>query len=57
MDATGRQKVVIARLCMALRIREPIEEKRMSREEAGRLIRLMIAEVKAKKKGGELWKR
>jgi hypothetical protein len=51
MDATVRQKVVIARLCMALKIVEPVEEKAMSRGEAGRLIRLMVQEVKARKEG------
>jgi hypothetical protein len=54
-NATARQKIAIARLCMALRIAEPIEEKRMSRGEAGRLIRLMVAEVKAQREGGDSW--
>jgi hypothetical protein len=52
MGETARQKVVIARLCMALKITEPVEEKAMSRGEAGRHIRFMAREVKARREGG-----
>jgi len=31
MDATARQKVAIARLSMALKVAEPVEEKSMNR--------------------------
>jgi len=39
MDATPRQKVVLARLCLKLGIKELLEERLMSKGEAGRLIR------------------
>ena len=38
-DATPRQKRTIALLCMALGIKERLEERPMSKGEAGRLIR------------------
>ena len=38
-DATPRQKRTIALLCMALGIKEHLEERPMSKGEAGRLIR------------------
>jgi hypothetical protein len=44
--ATARQKLIITRLCMALGIRNPLEEQRMSKGEAGRLIRELIARVR-----------
>lgn len=44
-DATARQKIKIAQLCMALKIREPIEEKPMSKGEAGLMIRKLLVEV------------
>lgn len=50
MDATARQKIVIARLCMALRITDPVEERPMSKGEAGLLIRGMLTEVKARRR-------
>ena len=37
--ATARQKLIITRLCMKLKIEEPLEEKVMTIAEAGRLIR------------------
>lgn len=43
MNATARQKMIISRLCMALRIRDPLEEMPMSVGEAGELIRRLIA--------------
>lgn len=47
--ATAKQKLTITRLCMALGIREPIEEEAMTIGEAGRLIR----ELQSKRgKGG-----
>jgi len=47
-DATGRQKTVIAQLCMALKVQEHLEEKPMSKGEAGRLIRKLSENIKAK---------
>lgn len=41
--ATARQKLIITRLCMALGIREPLEEKSMTIGEAGRLIRVLLS--------------
>jgi hypothetical protein len=46
LPATGAQLLLIARLCMALRIRELMEERVMSRGEAGRLIRQLIQQKK-----------
>jgi len=37
--ATARQRIIITRLCMKLKIKEPLEEKPMTQAEAGRLIR------------------
>lgn len=37
--ATARQRWLITRLCMKLKIKEPLEEKVMTMAEAGRLIR------------------
>jgi len=48
-DATMRQKTKIAQLCMALGIREPLEEKPMTLGEAGRLIRELQADLKGKR--------
>lgn len=45
-DATGPQKRAITRLCMALGISEPIEEKQMTSGEAGRLIRELYAKTR-----------
>jgi len=44
--ATGRQRLIIARLCMKLKIREPLEEKVMTMAEAGRLIRKLLGKEK-----------
>ena len=49
MDATGRQKTVIARLCMALKIKDPLEERGMTQAEAGRLIRELTDRVRIKR--------
>jgi len=46
-DATAKQKILITRLCMALGIREPLEEKSMSKGEAGGMIRELLGELKA----------
>lgn len=51
-DATGRQKILIAQLCMALKIREPIEERPMSYGVAGELIRNMCYHIKMEREGG-----
>jgi len=37
--ATARQRLIITRLCMKLKIKEPLEERAMTMAEAGRLIR------------------
>lgn len=42
-DATPGQKILIARLCMALKINEPLEERMMSKGDAGILIRRLLA--------------
>lgn len=47
--ATARQRIVITRLCMKLKIREPLEEKVMSQAEAGRLIRDLIRRTRRTK--------
>ena len=44
--ATARQKLTITRLCMKLKIKEPLEEKPMSMAEAGVLIRELIRRKK-----------
>jgi len=44
--ATARQRLLITRLCMKLKIREPLEEKVMTQAEAGRLIRELIQKGK-----------
>jgi len=40
--ATARQRLLITRLCMKLKIKEPLEEKVMTQAEAGRLIRELL---------------
>ena len=45
LSATARQKVAITRLCVALGVKEPIEELPLSKGEAGRIIRQMSKEV------------
>ena len=37
--ATSRQILTITRLCMKLKIKEPLEERKMTVAEAGKLIR------------------
>ena len=37
--ATPRQRLIITRLCMKLKIKEPLEENVMTMAEAGRMIR------------------
>lgn len=48
--ATPQQRRKIAQLCMALKIREPIEDKPMTKGEAGRLIRGMVEELRRRKR-------
>ena len=43
--ASPKQRVVISRLCMALRVKEPLEDGPISIGEAGRLIREMGEEL------------
>lgn len=50
--ATAIQLSTITRMAMALRIKSPIEEKPMSMAEAGRIIRELEAELKAKRRKG-----
>ena len=45
LPATARQKVAITRLCIALGVKEPIEELPLSKGEAGRIIRQIRKEV------------
>ena len=45
LPATARQKVAITRLCIALGVKEPIEELPLSKGEAGRIIRQMSKEL------------
>jgi len=42
--ATGRQLHIVALLCIKHRIREPIEERPMTKGEAGKLIRRLASE-------------
>lgn len=44
--ATGKQLHTIAALCQKLRIREPLEEQRMTMGEAGYLIRRLLRRAK-----------
>jgi len=44
--ATARQRLLITRLCMKNKIKEPLEEKVMTQAEAGRLIRELIKKGK-----------
>ena len=48
--ATALQRKKLAQLCMALRIREPLEEQPMSKGEAGILIRKMVEELKFRRR-------
>lgn len=49
-DATGNQKRAITRLCIALGIKEPIEEEQMSSGIAGKLIRQLYARLRVERK-------
>lgn len=51
LPATARQLLLITRLCMALHITEPVEERVMSMGEAGRLIRQLVQQKKGAKHG------
>jgi DNA-binding MarR family transcriptional regulator len=42
--ATGRQLHIIALLCMKLRIKELLEERAMTKGQAGKLIRRLVSE-------------
>ena len=44
-QATDKQRRVITRLCVALKIKEHLEERQMTQAEAGELIRRMSAQV------------
>ena len=46
LPATARQLLIITRLCMAIRITELVEERVMSRGEAGKLIRKLMEQKK-----------
>lgn len=46
-DCTAAQCIAIVRLCFALGIKEPLEQRPMSKGEAGRLIRELSAQVRA----------
>lgn len=48
--ATARQKLLITRLCVALGIKEPIEEEPMTMGIAGKLIRKLQAQVRSERK-------
>jgi len=43
--ATARQRLLISRLCMKLKIKEPLEERVMTQAEAGRLIRELLWKI------------
>ena len=61
--ATAKQKLIIARLCMALKMREPVEERRMTKGEAGRLIRELQDRIaleraeQVRRKADKFWSR
>lgn len=48
-DYTAAQGIAITKLCMALGIKEPLEEKPMTKGEAGRLIRELAAQCRAQR--------
>ncbi len=50
LPATPKQLLLVTRLCMALKIREPWEERPMSQGEAGRLIRYLLMQKKMKRR-------
>ena len=47
--ASARQRLLIARLCMKLKIREPVEERPMSVGEAGVLIRELLGRIRSER--------
>ena len=49
--ATDRQVVTITRLCMALGIREPLEERKYTVGQAGMQIRALLTQLRLKKGG------
>lgn len=50
MDATGVQKVRITQLCMALHIKDALEEIPMTKGEAGRLVRELATQLAARRR-------
>ncbi len=44
--AADRQRLLITRLCMKLKIKEPLEERVMTQAEAGRMIRELLRRKK-----------
>lgn len=48
-DCTAAQCIAIARLCMALNIKDPLEQGTMSRGEARRLIRGMALSLRVRR--------
>lgn len=49
-DYTAAQAVAIVKLCLALGIKEPLEERPMTKGEAGRLIRELAGRLRAERK-------
>lgn len=49
-DATARQCIAIARLCIALNIKEPLEQRPMTKGYAGRLIRELYTELRSRRR-------
>ena len=47
---TAAQCVAICRLCMRLDIKEPLEQRMMSRGEAGRLVRELAMQAREKRR-------
>jgi len=45
--ATPRQRILISRLCMALKVKEPLEEGIMTFGQAGKLISSLEGQVRA----------
>ena len=48
-DATPRQKKAITRLYIALGIRQPFEDRQMSKGEAGRLVRTLSQDLQIRR--------
>lgn len=44
--ASDRQRLLIMKLCVRLRIKEPLEERVMTMAEAGRMIRELLRKTK-----------